>query len=369
MISKGRWERIHNLLSASSEPLSDRLKIITFTLDELELCTAQDFVSVSGYPHNRTNWPTDDGSATRNSRDIAMERYCYANDNVIMETTAVEVRGVADLSLMARVLQQAKLRGCSIRLDLSPLNPMAAKHPFLNPRAADVQCDLQYAIAQVMPQIESISLDRGRHRCLEYGLLGHEHRFLESFTSLRELTLTPIQGDYRIKYREKNHDMAKAMVASAQHLRKLYLHIPSRRLGRIKIHKRVLGWSRSLLLADRLGELESLTLMWVPLSIEDLSEILRRCSRTLTYLYLNLDSRAEPGEAWLDVWEQLASMEELRYLKFERPETWCQDVAWGHERSTPGCYHWLDREREFVNRGEVKNGLAFIIKAERSRGK
>ena len=46
MLSKCRWERIHNLLAASSVPVSHKVKTITFTLDELEFRTSKDFAVV-----------------------------------------------------------------------------------------------------------------------------------------------------------------------------------------------------------------------------------------------------------------------------------------------------------------------------------
>lgn len=354
IISKDRWERLHNLLSASSRPLPDKVRTITFTMNELELSTTQDFVSVSGFPYNRTGWDNR-GRWEDHWRNIGLEQYCQAEHNIAMEAAAVERLGAADLSAMLRVIQQAKLHGCFIRLELAPANPLAYKKPPLHPQAQEVQVHLLQAIAQVKPQIESISLDRSRHRCLEETLVGLNDEVRESFASLREFTLTPIKGDYNRRHRVDDVDVARAMLTSAHHLQKLYLHVSYRLVGN-KSHKLAQRWTAYLLLANGLSELESLTLLWVPLPLDELLEILRRCSRTLTYLELRLDQKANRGDAWSSLWEQIASMERLRHLKLERPQAWFH-VDYLHYNT--------NAKSDFVDRGEISKGLAHLIEAER----
>jgi hypothetical protein len=283
IISKDRWERLHNLLSASSSLLSDKVRTITLTLDELELRTARDFVSVSGYPHNRTYW-------SDYSRSLSQEQHRHAEHNIAIEAAAVEHYGAADLAVMLRVLKQARSHDCSIRLDLAPANPLANKTPPLNPQAKEVQAQLHHAIVQAKPRIEAISLDRVRHMDLEDPLTGLEDEIRKPFASLREFTLTPILGDYNKRHKVKSFEIARTILTSAHHLRKLYLHVSSRLIGKGgRTYKRAQRWAPYLLLANGLGELKSLTLLWVPLSLDDLLEILRRCSRTLTYLELRVD--------------------------------------------------------------------------------
>ena len=356
IISKDRWERLHNLLSASSRPLADKVRIITFTMNELELRTTKDFVSVSGFPYNRTGWVYH-GQWDDHWRNIIQEQFSHAEHNIAMQAAAVEHSGVADFSTILRVIEQAKSCGCFIRLEFSPANPLANKKPPLHPQTQEVQFHLQRAIAQVKPRIEAISLDRSRHRCLEETLAGLHDEVRESSASLREFTLTPLRGDYNRWHRVDDVEVAKAMLTSAHHLRKLYLHVSSRLVGN-KSHKSAQRWTRYLLLANRLGELESLTLLWVPLSLDDLLEILRRCSRTLTYLELRLDQKATRGDAWVSLWEQLASMEKLQHLKLERPQ------AWFH---VDYLYYNTHARSEFVNREEISKGLERLVEAEWSR--
>lgn len=274
IISKDRWERLHNLLSASSRPVADKVRIITFTMNELELRTTKDFVSVCGFPYNRTGW--DD-----RWRNISQEQFCHAEYNIAMEAAGVERSGAADFLTILRVIEQAKLCGCFIRLEFSPANPLANKKPPLHPRTQEVQVHLQQAIAQVEPRIEAISLDRSRHRCLEETLAGFHDEVRKSSASLREFTLTPLMGDYNRWHRVDDVEIARAMLASAHHLRKLYLHV-SFRQARKRSHKRVQQWTPYLLLVNRLGELEPLALLWIPLSLDELLGILRRSSRMLT---------------------------------------------------------------------------------------
>jgi anti-anti-sigma regulatory factor len=350
IISKGRWERLHNLLSASSSPLSDKVRTITLTLDELELRTARDFVSVSGYPHNRTYW-------SDYSRSLSQEQHRHAEHNIAIEAAAVEHYGAADLAVMLRVLKQARSHDCSIRLELAPANPLANKMAPLHPRAKEIQAQLHHAIVQAKPRMDVISLDRVRHMDLEDPLMGLEDEVREPFASLREFTLTPLMGDYHRRHKVKSFEIARTILTSAQHLRKLYLHVSSRLVGKGGCtYKRAQRWAPYLLLANGLGELESLTLLWVPLSLDDLLEILRRCSRTLTYLELRLDQKANGGESWWKLWEQLASMERLHHLKLERPQAWF-----------PGMYYTYSARSEFVSRGEVREGLARLVDAEPSR--
>ena len=353
IISKDRWERLYNLLSASNKPLSDKIRTITLTTDELELRTARDFVSVSGFPHNRTHWENY-------SRRLSQEQFRHADHNIAIEAATVEQHGAADLAAMLRVLKEVRSRDCFIRLKISPGDPLAHEMPPLNSRAKDVQAQLLQAIVQVKPLVESISLDRIRHKELEITLAGLEDEIREPFACLREFTLTPLMGDYHKRHKTKTHEIARAILTSAQHLRKLYLHVSSRLVGKGgSTYKRAQQWTPYLLLANGLGELESLTLLWVPLSLDDLLEILRRCSRTLTYLELRLDQKADPGDAWLSLWEQLASMESLQHLKLERPQAWFYVD-----------YHRYnaDVRSDFVNRGQISKGLARLAEAERTRG-
>lgn len=230
MVSKDRWDRLHNLLSAGSRPLSDKVRTVTFTMNELELRSEEDFISVSGFPYHGTGWG-DYGRRDDQRRDIGMEQFYHAEHNIAMEAAAVERHGAADLSVMLRVIEQAKLHGCFIRLELSPANPLAYKKLPLHPRAQEVQVRLQQAIAQVRPRIETISLDRSRHRCLEETLVGLNDEVRESFASLREFTLTPLKGDYNRWHRVHDLEIARAILTSAQHLRKLYLHVSYRLVG------------------------------------------------------------------------------------------------------------------------------------------
>jgi hypothetical protein len=366
MISKDRWECLHNLLSASSKPLSDRVRTITLTMNELELRTADNFASVCGFPRFR-HWAADhsrEHSGTGQRRELHMEQYYHTECTMRMEAAAVEHRGAADLAVMVRVLEQAKVRKCFIRLELAPADPLNRKQPPLHPRAKEVQIHLQHAIAQAKPQIESIRLDRLRHRCLEEMLVGRVDELREPFASLREFTLTPLMGDYKRRQKDKRFEVAKAILAGAHHLQKLYLHVCSSLIG--GGHERARYWASDVLLSNKLEKLESLTLLYVPLLLEDLLEILRRCSSTLTYLELRLDPKTQAGEAWVKIWEQLASMERLHHLKLWRPDSWCQ--MWRHERIIhPGFVETTDRKKDFVNRGEVTRGLARIIEAELSR--
>ena len=343
IVSKDRWERLYNLLSARSLPLFDKAWIITLTMDELELRTADDFVSVSGFPYQRTH-------SNDHGRDIELEQYCHVSPNIAMEAAAVEHRGVADLTVMLRVMERAKILGCSIRLELAPASPFDNKMPPLHSQAKDVQIQLQQAIAQVRPRIETINLDRVRHMCLENTFMGLEDEVQESFASLREFTLTPLMGDYKRRHKVKHTEVARAILTSAQHLRKLSLHVSSRLIGN-GAYERVQRWAPPLLLANGLGELESLTLRSVPLSLEILLEILRRCSSTLTHLELSLDPKACFGDAWMDVWERLASMKRLRYLRLDCPWVWFNRGA----------------RTVFLNRNDVETGLASLVNAERSR--
>ncbi|GAB7323806.1 hypothetical protein MBLNU13_g07256t1 [Cladosporium sp. NU13] len=324
-------------------------------MDELELRTTKDFVSVAGFPYNRIPWDST-GRRDDHWRNIGSEQYCQAEHNIAMEAAAIERRGAADLSVMLPVIERAKLLGCFVRLELAPANPLASKKPPLHPRAQEVQVHLQRAIAQVKPRIEAISLDRSRHRCLEETLVGLNDEVRESFVSLLEFTLTPLKGDYDRWHRVDDVELARVILASAQHLRKLYLHVSFRLVGKGS-HKRVQRWTPYLLLANGLGELESLTLLWVPLSLDELLEILRRCSRTLTYLELRLDQKASRGDAWLSLWEQLASMERLQHLKLERPQAWFQ-VDYLHYNTSA--------RNDFVTRREISKGLAQLVEAEKS---
>jgi hypothetical protein len=176
--------------------------------------------------------------------------------------------------------------------------------------------------------------------------------------------LTPLKGDLKRKHKNQKSEVAKTVLASAQHLQKLYFFVCGSLIG--GGHERAQRWATDLLLSNRLDALESLTLLYVPLPLEDLLEILRRCSGTLTYLELRFDPKAPSGEAWLTVWEQLASMDKLRRLKLERPKTWRQDCDQVRIFRSAGYCETTDRKRKFVDRGEVMQGLARIIEAELS---
>jgi hypothetical protein len=145
------------------------------------------------------------------------------------------------------------------------------------------------------------------------------------------------------------------MLTSARHLQKLCLHVSSRLFDQGS-YKRVKRWAPYLLFANGLEELQSLKLLYVPLLLDDLLEILRRCSPTLTHLELRLDQTANRGDAWVDLWEQLASMERLHHLKLERPQPWFHSE-----------YFDYSARSLFVNREEISQGLARLADAEPSR--
>lgn len=119
--------------------MSDKVRTITLTLDELELRTTRDLVSVAGFPYNRNNWDYE-------RRNVGLEQHNQAESNIAMEAAAVGCSGAANLAVMLRVLEQAKLQGCFIRLELSLANPLANKKPPLHARAQEVQIHLQQAI-------------------------------------------------------------------------------------------------------------------------------------------------------------------------------------------------------------------------------
>jgi hypothetical protein len=158
----------------------------------------------------------------------------------------------------------------------------------------------------------------------------------------------------------------------ASGLRKVNLHTPGNFVY-AGFYERAKRWTSNLLLSNvnGLGYLESLTLMDIPLSQNDLIEILRRCSRTLVYLHLRLDPKASPEETWLRLWQRQASMERLYILKLRFPDSWCQESLSSHE--PPNCIRFsrerrfeIKQEEKFATRGEVTQGLARIKEAERS---
>lgn len=361
IFSKDRWERLHNLLSLGSTPLTDRIQTITFTMDELELLAEPTFDSVTGYNHPHL-WATE---YRNNPRELHMEQYNHVNDNISIEADAVNQRGPADSALMLRVLHQAKLHGCFIRLECSPANPAANKMPPLNSHAKEVHRDLQRAIAQVNPLVESISIDRTRHKDLVEALADCEDEAFESFASLREFTMTPMKRDSRNVHKDKKlkYDVIQKVFARAHSLRKVYLHVPSH-FGYARNYGRAQVWTPDLLLSNRLGSLEHLTLMYVPLSQNSLIEILRRCSGVLTYCKLVLDEKASPAETWLELWEQLASMDRLCHLELYFPDFWCSGESCSRFSKVEDF--GINLKEVFVGKGGVREGLARIMEAERS---
>jgi hypothetical protein len=370
IISKDRWERLYNLLSASSTPLSNKMQTITFTLDELELRSEKDFVSVSGYPRKR-----EGDEYHRNHRVIASEQHWHARHNIIKEKRYVKDQGAAHLVLMLRVLHQAKLRGCFIRLDLSPGHPCSSRTAPapLNPHAKEVHSDLQRAITETKPLVEAISIDHDRRRVLEDVMGGYEDDAFESFASLRDFTMTFFEDESATCHRDKNmrYDVVTAIFMRASGLRKVNLDVPGHFVY-AGFYERAQRWTSNLLLSNVNGlrYLESLTLMDVPLSQNDLIEIFRRCSRTLLYLHLRLDPKASPEETWLRLWERQASMERLYLLELQFPDSWCQKSLSSHEPQD--CIRFsrkqtfkIKREEKFATREEVTQGLARITEAEK----
>jgi hypothetical protein len=371
IISKDRWERLYNLLSASSTPLSNKMRTIIFTLDELELCSEKDFASVSGYPCKR-----EGDEYHRNHRVIESEHHWHARHNITKEKKYVKDQGAANLVLMLRVLHQAKSRGCFIRLDLSPEHPCASRTAPapLNPHTEEVYSDLLRAITETKPLVETISIDHERHRALEDVMGGCEDDAFESFASLRDFTMTFFEDENATCLRDKNmrYDVVTAIFMRASGLRKVNLHTP-RNFVYAGFCERAKRWTSNFLLSNvnGLGYLESLTLMDIPLSQNDLIEILRRCSRTLVYLHLRLDPKASPEETWLRLWERQASMERLYFLKLRFPDSWCQKSLSSHV--SQNCVRFsrerrceIKQEEKFATRGEVTQGLARITEAERS---
>lgn len=362
IFSKDRWERLHNLLSLGSTPLADRIRTITFTMDELELPTNRTFDSVIGY----ANWAMlfDLEEYRGKPRNLHREQYKYVKENIRIEADAVDQRGPADSALMLRVLHQVKLHGCFIRLDLAPANPAANKMPPLNSHAKEVHRDLQRAIAQVNPLVESLSIDRTRHKDLVAALADCEDEAFESFASLREFTMTPLKKDSHNIHRDKKlkYDVIQKVFARAHSLRKVYLHVPSH-FGYARNYGRAQVWTPDLLLSNKLGSLEHLTLMYVPLSRNSLIEILRRCSGVLTYCKLVLDEKASPTETWLELWEQLASMERLCHLELYFPDSWCSGESCSRFSKVEDF--GINLKEVFVSKEGVREGLARIMEAER----
>jgi hypothetical protein len=370
IISRNRWERLYNLLSASSTPLSNKMRTITFTLDELELRSEKDFVSVSGYPSAREG----DGYH-RDHRALKSEQHWHARHNISREKFYVKDHGAADLLLMLRVLHQAKLSGCLIRLDLSPNHPCSSRTAPapVNPRAKEVHSDLQRAITKHKPLVGGISIDCDRRRDLEDVMGGCEDEAFESFASLRDLTMQFFEDESATCHRDENirYDVVTTIFMRASGLRKVRLDFPGHFIY-AGFYERAQRWTSNLLLSnvDSLRYLESLTLVDVPLSQYDLIETLRRCSRTLVYLHLRLHPEANPEETWLELWERQASMERLYVLKLQFPGSWCQE--WLSFLEPQDCIRFsgkqtfkIKREEKFATRDEVTQGLARIMEAER----
>ena len=265
MYSKVRWERLYNLITASTS-LSRRIRTVTFTFDGHELRDQKNSHYCSSIPH----WLNQ--SLHRRLGDIVY--YDMAE-----EEAGLQQQGIADYALMVRVLQQIKAHGCVLRLNMSPGNPRGKQRTDNNSHIREVNSDLQRAIADTKAHIETISIDRLRHRDLEDMLQGRAHGLVESYRSLREITLTPVQKDgfNTRKSRHRRWDVLTAMFTQAQHLRKVHIHTTTeyRRPGD---RTRAQQWTASLLNANGLAELQSLTLVGVPVRVRDLETVLQRCS-------------------------------------------------------------------------------------------
>jgi hypothetical protein len=97
---------------------------------------------------------------------------------------------------------------------------------------------------------------------LEDLLRGLEDEVRKPFASLRAFNLTPIMRDYHKRHKVKSFKIARTILTSAHHLRKLCLHASSRLIGKGgRRYKRAQRWTPYLLLAVGIGELGSLTLL------------------------------------------------------------------------------------------------------------
>lgn len=364
-LSTSRWERIDNLITASTS-LSRHIKAVTLTLDGLELRTWKDYRTYrEKIPHwlNQSHW----------KRSGDLELY-----DPVEEEAGLQQQGVADYALMCRVLQRLKAQGCLLRLNLSPGNPLKRMMLRINGHAREVHSDLQRAIADTRAPIETISIDRLRHRDLEEAVQGRKDELLESFASIRDIAMTPVLWDGFNTRKSKNRrwDVIRAMFAGAQHLRRIHLHTT--------VEYRVRGdrtraqqWTADLMLANGLAELQSLTLVGVSIRMIDLIEVLRRSSCSLEYLELFEIALGDASEqAWSGVFEQLVACEKLCALKLVLPEGlwhrgivstevfdvqggWGVKTGAGTRRRSP----MFNSRRciTFTNRGELLKGLASFV--------
>jgi hypothetical protein len=368
MLSKRRWERIYNLLTASTS-VSRRIRIVTFTVDGLELGNRNDLPR-----HGRIvpYWLNQ----SRLKRTGDMVRY-----DRIEEEAGLQEQGNADYALMVRVLQQLKALGCLLRLKLSPGDPLARMIFPINSHTSAVHSDLQRAIADTRTPIETVSIDRLRHRDLENALEGRKDELLESFSSIRDIAMTPVKRDgfNTRKSKHRRWDLIRAMFAGAQHLRRIHLHTT--------VEYRVRGdrtraqrWTADLLLANGLAELQSLKLISVPIRMIDLIEVLRRSSASLEYLELAGVALGDGTEqAWLGVFDQLAASEKLCTLKLDLPDLVHRDVVTtnvvdfqgvGSGVSTRRWSHMFGFRRcvTFTTRSELLEGLPRFIGSDFGRG-
>ena len=143
-------------------------------------------------------------------------------------------------------------------------------------------------------------------------------------------------------------------------------------------------WTADLLLANRLEELQSLTLIGVSVRMIDLIEVLRRSFHLLEYLELDDVALGDGSEqAWMGVLEQIAASERLCTLKLVLPDLWYRDifstevvnisgVSWVETgASTRGRSRHMFGSRRyttFTNRIELLEGLARFIGSELGRG-
>lgn len=372
ILNTSRWERIHNLITASTS-LARRIQTVTFTVDGLELRNQEDdpnYRRVIAHPLNQSH-----GLLSGNiMRFVASE-----------EDADLQQQGVADFALMVRVLQCLKAQGCLLRLNLSPGNPLESRRVQVNPRTRAVHSEFQRAIADTRAPIETISIDRLRHRDLEDALQGREDELLESFATIRDIAMTPVQRDgfNTRKSKRRRWDVIRAMFAGAQRLRRIHLHTT--------VEYRVRGdrtraqqWTADLLLANRLEKLQSLTLIGVSIRMIDLIEVLRRSSSSLEYLELDDVTIGDGSEqAWVGVFDQLAASERLCTLKLVLPDLWHRDivspeavnisgVSWAETgTSTRGRSRHMFGSRRYItftNRIELLEGLARFIGSELGRG-
>lgn len=363
--SKARWERLYNLITASTS-LSSQIKTVTFTFDGHELDKHKNFPNYCGIIPRRLN---------RQSHDKRFgEMVCYDRGN---EEAGFKEQGVAEYMLMVQVLRRIKAHGCLLRLNLSPGNPRATRITRTISHIRQVHSDLQRAIADIQAPIEGISIDRLRHRDLEDVLQGHSHEFAEIFGSLRDIELTPVQNDgfNTRKSRRRRWDLITAMFTHAQHLRKVYVHTTTeyRKPGE---RTRAQQWTASLLHANGLAELQSLVLVGVPVRVKDLETVLVRCSCTLENLELDdLIPGGGSQQAWLRILEQLATMERLCTLKLVLSDRIFPDLHAAKALTTFGFERQIQRYGKghfytlsLPDRRELLEGLTKLLESDFGRG-